>query len=302
MTAPRPPRAVAVAVLLGLVSFGGSPLLIRYAGDTPALAIAAWRTILVAGLMLPVVVATRRDEIRRLPAREWGLAVTAGVFLGVHFVSWIQSVQLTSVASSSVLVALSPVFIAILGAVFLREVPQRRTWIAIGVAVFGAVLIGWGESGPRETALPNPALGNGLAVLAALLVSVYLLIGRSVRQRTSVLTYFAILNAVAALTTLSICLVLGVELGLTPAVFGICLAMALGPGLLGHGSFNLALAYYPAAFLGLLTLSEPVIASIGALVLFREVPSPLTVAGGVLVLVAIGTVVGARSTDAASDA
>ena len=297
MTAPRPPRAVAVAILVGLVSFGGSPLLIRYAGDTPALAIAAWRTILVAGLLLPIAFVKRRDEIRDLPAREWALAVAAGVFLGVHFVSWIQSVQLTSVASSSVLVASSPVFIAILGAVFLREVPRHRTWIAIGVAVVGAALIGWGESGPRETALPNPALGNGLALLAALLVSVYLLIGRSVRQRTSVLTYFAILNAVAALTTLSVCLALGVELALSPAVFGLCVLMALGPGLLGHGSFNLALAYYPAAFLGLLTLSEPVIASVGALILFREVPSPLAIAGGVIVLVAIATVVGAESTD-----
>ena len=297
MTAPRPPRAVAVAILLGLVSFGASPLLIRYAGDTPALAIAAWRTLLVAGLMLPAVALTRRDEIRQLPAREWALAVTAGVFLGVHFVSWIQSVQLTSVASSSVLVTLSPVFIAVFGAVFLREVPRRRTWIAIAVAVFGAVLIGWGESGSRATALPNPALGNGLALLAALLVSVYLLIGRSVRQRTSVLTYFAILNAVAALTTVSVCLALGVELGLSPRVFGLCLLMALGPGLLGHGSFNLALAYYPAAFLGLLSLSEPVIASVGALVLFGEVPSPLTVVGGGIVLVAIATVVGARAED-----
>ena len=74
-------------------------------------------------------------------------------------------------------------------------------------------------------------------------------------------------------------------------MIGLFLVMGLGPGLLGHGSFNLALAYFSAAFLGLMSLTEPIIATLGALVLFREVPSPLTLVGAVVVLVAIATVV-----------
>ncbi|MEO0560115.1 MAG: DMT family transporter [Bacteroidota bacterium] len=285
------PRHVVALLTLGLIVIGISPLLIRFAGDTPALAIAAWRTMFVAVIMLPIAWTTKREEIQQLTRREWGLVGAAGVFLSGHFMMWIGSVQLTTVASASVLVAMAPVFIAILGALFLRERPTRRTTLAILAAVFGAVLIGIGEASPRETALPNPMLGNALALTAALLVSVYLLIGRSVRQRTSFVTYFALLSTVAALTTLATCLALGVELIHPLPMLGLFLLMGLGPGLLGHGSFNLALAYFSAAFLGLLSLAEPVIATFGALVLFKEVPSALTLVGAVIVLAAIATVV-----------
>ena len=285
------PRAVVVALALGLFVIGCSPLLIRFAGDTPAMAIAAWRTIFVAAIMLPIAWTTKRDEIRQLSRREWGLVAAAGVFLSAHFMLWIGSVQLTSVASASVLVAMAPVFIAILGAVFLKERPSRNTTVAILAAVAGAVLIGVGEASPRAEALPNPMLGNALALTAAFLVSVYLLIGRSVRQRTSFVTYFALLSTVAALTTVATCLAMGVDLVQPWPMLGLFLVMGLGPGLLGHGSFNLALAYFSAAFLGLLALSEPVVATLGAFVLFKEVPSALTLTGAVIVLVAIATVV-----------
>ncbi|GAB5534231.1 MAG: DMT family transporter [Rubricoccaceae bacterium] len=285
------PRHVVVLLTLGLIVIGVSPLLIRFAGETPALAIAAWRTMFVAAMMLPVAWTTKREEIQQLTRREWGLVGAAGVFLSGHFMMWIGSVQLTSVASASVLVAMAPVFIAILGALFLNERPTRKTTLAILAAVLGAVLIGAGEASPRETPLPNPMLGNGLALTAALLVSVYLLIGRSVRQRLSFVTYFALLSTAAALTTLTACLVLGVELVHPWPMLGLFLLMALGPGLLGHGSFNLALAYVSAAFLGLLSLAEPVIATLGAFLLFKEVPSALTFLGAVIVLVAIATVV-----------
>lgn len=291
MTPARAPRAVQLALALGLASLGASPLLIRFAGDAPALAIAAWRTVFVASLMVPVALARGRDEIRALPVRDWVLVCVAGVLLGLHFAVWIQSVQLTSVASAATLVAMSPVFIAVLESAVLREAPSRRMIAAIGVAVVGAVLIGWGEAGPRDRALPDPALGNALALAAAFLMAVYLLIGRSARQRTSFGTYFAILNAVAAATTVTVCLTLGVDLGLAPGVLALCALMGLGPGLFGHGSFNLALAYYPAAFLGLLSLSEPVVASVGAWALFGETPSVLTLVGAVVVLGAIGAVV-----------
>ena len=285
------PRHVVVLLTLGLMAIGVSPLLIRFAGDAPAMAIAAWRTMFVAAIMLPVAWTTQRDEIRHLSKREWAAVGTAGVFLSAHFMLWIGSVQLTSVASASVLVAMAPVFIAILGAVFLKERPSRRTTLAILAAVLGAVLIGVGEASLRAVALPNPMLGNGMALTAALMVSVYFLIGRSVRQKTSFVTYFALLSAVTALTTVAVCLGMGVELMQPWPLLGLFLLMGLGPGLLGHGSFNLALGFYSAAFLGLLSLAEPVIATVGALVLFQEVPSALTFFGAVIVLAAIATVV-----------
>ncbi len=286
----KAPAHVWVLVVLGLVAVGSSPILIRLAGDVPALALAAWRTMTVTAVFVPVALSRSRAEVAAFTAREWALVLSAGVLLGLHFMAWIVSVQLTSVASASVLVTTSPVFIAVLGAVFLSERPSRRTSAAIGVAVVGAVLIGLSE-GDGAGVYPNPALGNGLALGAAILVSVYLLIGRSVRQRTSFVAYFALLNGAAAVTCLVGCAVAGVPLGLPLPVAGLAIAMGVGPGLMGHGSFAYALKYLPAALIGLLSLAEPVIASTVALVAFGEVPAALGVIGMAVVLASIAAVV-----------
>ena len=288
----RAPASVWVFLTLGLIALGASPILIRLAGDAPAFAMAAWRTTFVSLLLAPAVVIRARSEIRAFTRRDVALVVAAGVLLGLHFMAWIASVQLTSVASASVLVTTSPLMIAVLGAVFLNERPTRRTQAAIAIAVVGATLIGLGER--DGGAYPDPALGNALSLGAAFVVSIYLLIGRAVRQRTSFIAYFAPLNVVAALTCLLGCGVMGAPLGLPLPVLGLVFLMGVGPGLLGHGSFTVALRYLPAALLGLLSLAEPVIASGIAFVWFGETPPPLALLGAVVILGAIGVTVTAE--------
>lgn len=287
------PRSVWALLAVGLIALGASPILIRLAGDAPALTLALWRTSFVTLVLAPAALTRGRREMAAFTPRDWGLALGAGVLLGLHFMAWILSVQQTSVASAAVLVTTSPLFIVVLGAVFLHERPSRRTVSAIVVAVAGAALIGMGESG-ESTVYPNPMLGNALALGAAVLVSVYLLIGRAVRQQTSFVAYFAPLNAAAAVTCLVACLATGAPVTLPLAAALLAVTMGLGPGLLGHGSFALALKYLPAALLGLLSLAEPIIASAVALVAFNEVPSPVAVVGMVAVLAAIAAVVSAR--------
>jgi drug/metabolite transporter (DMT)-like permease len=289
----RAPAHVWALVALGLLAIGSSPILIRLAGDAPALTLAAWRTVTVTAVFAPLAFAQSRDEIAAFSARDWALALGAGVLLGLHFMAWIVSVQLTSIASASVLVTMSPIFIAVLGAVFLSERPSRRTTAGIAVAVVGAVMIGLSE-GNQGSVYPNPALGNALALTAAVLVSIYLLIGRAVRQKTTFVAYFALLNTAAAGTCLVGCLVAGVPLGLPLPVALLAVAMGLGPGLLGHGSFAYGLKYLPAALIGLLSLAEPVFASTVALFAFREVPSAMGVVGMAVVLAAIAAVVTSR--------
>ncbi len=243
--------------------------------------------------LAPVALGPRRAELAALGRRDWALALGAGVVLGLHFMAWILSVQLTSIASAAVLVTTSPLFIAVLGAVFLHERPSRRTAAAIGVAVVGAALLGLSE-GTGAATYPAPALGNAVALGAAVLVSVYLLLGRAVRQRASFVAYFWPVNLAAAATCVVGCWVAGAPLALPLPIAGLALAMGLGPGLLGHGSFANALGYLPAALLGLLALSEPVLASAVAAVWFGEVPSALGMVGVAIVLAAIAAVVSVR--------
>lgn len=282
-----------VWVLLGggLLSLGASAILIRYASSVPGLAIASWRTLIVTAVTAPILWRQRAD-LSDLSRIDWLWVVGAGVVLGAHFIAWIESLYFTSVASASVLVTSSPLFIAVLGWIFLRERLHPRTIVAIGVAVVGAVLIGLSDV--RGSAFENAMLGNALALLAAFLVSVYLLIGRAVRQRVSFWAYFVPLNGVAAITTTSTALATGVDLTVPWPVFGLCAVMALGPGLLGHGSFNYAVKFISAAILGLLTLTEPVVAAFLAWGLFGEVPTGLGAVGMSLVLSSVGIVMWRR--------
>jgi drug/metabolite transporter (DMT)-like permease len=190
------------------------------------------------------------------------------------------------VASASVLVTTNPIFIALLGYFFLRERLSRITVVAIGIGVLGAVFIGWGDT--QGGSGSNPLLGNTLALTASFVFAIYLLIGRVVRQTYSWLAYVFPLYVVVALTALVMALVLQAPLwGFSRSFYGLCAVMALGPSIAGHGSFNYAVRYFPAALLGLLGLLEPVLASLAAYVFFDEVPSGIAIGGMVLVFIGV---------------
>lgn len=288
-----PPRVYFV-LTLGVLSFALAPILVRWAGDVPGVAIAVWRTVTAAAVLLPPAAVRIGPEVRQFTRWDLGLILGAGVFLGLHFIAWIESLYHTTVASASVLVTTSPILLAVLGYLLLGERLSQKTVAAIGIAVCGAGLIGWADAG--AVVLGQGALwGNTLALSGAVLVSLYLLIGRVVRQKVSWLAYVTPLYAMAALTALGMAVIQDVPLlGYSWEFYGLCAALALGPQVLGHGSFNYALQYVPAAIVGTLALLEPVGASILAYILFGEVPPLASVVGMLLVLVSVAAVVWVR--------
>ncbi len=288
MTSPEARPFVVYPVLaLGLVSFSASAILVRYAADAPGMAIAVWRTVFAVLLLAPLALPRIGREVRAFTRRDVAMIVGAGVLLGIHFITWIESLYHTSVASASVLVTMSPIFLALLGYFVLGERLPLVVVAGIVLAVAGAALIALGDAA-GAAARPGSLLGNSLALFAAVVVSCYLVIGRVVRQKTSWLAYVFPLYFVVALTTLTGAWVAGTPLGGHGAGFyGLCALMAIGPQIIGHGSFNYAVRYFPAAILGLLSLSEPVGASLAAYVLFGEAPAPLALVGMAVVLSAI---------------
>jgi drug/metabolite transporter (DMT)-like permease len=291
----RLPLRVYGFLTLGVLSFTLAPILVRWAREAPGLAVAVWRTVIAAGMLLPVLALRSREELRQFTGRDVGLILASGIALGLHFIAWIESLYYTSVASSSVLVTTSPIFLAAMGYVLLGERLSRATILAIGAAVGGAALIGWTDSGAVVRGGEEAWWGNSLALFAAVLVSVYLLIGRVVRQKVSWLAYVGPLYAVAALTAVAAAWMQDVPLfGYAPRVYALCAGLAIGPQLLGHGSFNYALQRVPAAIVGMLALLEPVGASILAYFLFDEVPPVAAVLGMGVVLAAVAVVVWVR--------
>lgn len=288
ITGPERPLRVYLILGVGLISISVSAILIRYAGDAPALAVAAWRTLFAALILAPFVIRRAGKEIRELSGREIGIILASGVFLGLHFITWISSVYHTSVASASVLVSMSPIFIGIIGFLVLKERLRRIEASAIVVAMGGTVLIGLSSSGTIDVPSPDPLFGNSLALSAAFFVSVYFLIGQVVRRERSWLAYVGPVYGTAAVTTWLAALVLGIPLfGYSMEIYLLCLGMAIFPQILGHGSFNYAIKWFPASTLGIASLAEPVGASILAYFLFSEVPTIMAIAGMICVLIAV---------------
>ncbi len=282
---PVPPGAVLLVAVLAM-SWGGP--LVRYA-TAPALVVAAWRVAFsVLFIAVVVLLRDRGRRIRALSGRDWALAIASGAFLAGHFWSWIASLSLTTVASSVVLVNTQPVFVALLSIAFLGERPSRRQWVGIGVAVLGAAVIGWGDfAGGRD-----PVLGDLLAVAGAVLVSLYYVIGRSLRQRLDLWSYIAVVYGVAAAVLIGAAAA-HPDVAVTGYPTGdwlVFLALAAGPMMLGHTGVNYALRFIPAYVANLALLGEPIGATLLAWWLpgIREVPSAQLLAGGALVLLGIG--------------
>ncbi len=296
---PTPSEATPVrawlALGIGLTAISTSVLFIRWATEAPGETVAVWRTVFGALLLIPVAATKAREEIQEMSGREWGLIVGSGLFLGLHFVTWINALYYTSVASASALVALSPLFLAMLGFLLFRERLNGRELFSLLVANAGVGALSWIDRSPTVEAAVQPMLGNGLALSAAGFLSVYLLIGRYVRQRRSWLAYVAPVYVVTALTTVVVAIVQGSSLlGWGWEIYALCLGMALVPHVLGHGSLNWSLKYLSATTAGLASLGVPVVASLWGTIAFNEVPSAPALGAMILILTALGLFVSAR--------
>lgn len=293
------------APVLALALFGvsWSAVLVRLAA-APAESVAFWRLLLSVLVVLPLY-AHRRSwrDYRGLSGRTWGWVGGAAVALALHFVLWFVSLEHTSVASSTVLVSVHPLFVGVLSARWLREPPGPGEWTGMIAAVCGAVLIGWGDL----TAGPAPLFGDVLALLAAVCGAAYFVAGRRLRARLGVWSYVGPVYALAGALTAAFMLLRGAPFGGWGGTTWAALAgLAAGPMLLGHTGFNWALKHVRAYVVSLVMLLEPVGATLIAVWVLgsKEVPGAHTFVGGALALagVALSLRAGAGTPDAGAEA
>jgi drug/metabolite transporter (DMT)-like permease len=263
--------------------------LVKFA-TAPAAVVSAWRLVFsVAFIALVLAIRRTSPAAFRLSRKEWLLATAAGVFLALHFWTWIASLKFTTVASSVVLVSMQPIFVATMSAALLQERASRRQWMGIFVACAGAGVIGISDAG--GDAARSVLLGDALALAGALFVSGYYVIGRGLRQRLDLWVYIAIVYGIAAIVLV---LIAGLDLntdltGYPARDWWIFAALAAGPMMLGHTGVNYALRYVPAYVANIAIMGEPVGATIIAwsLPALREVPGPGMLFGGLLILAGI---------------
>jgi drug/metabolite transporter (DMT)-like permease len=284
------PSRVRVASVLGiaLLAISVAAVFIRLA-EAPGVVVAAWRMIIASAVLLPITVrALRRTPLRR--GNAWP-TLWAGVLLGLHFAAWISSLSFTTVAASVSLVATTPLWVALMSWGFLRRAPTLTVLLGVLIAVAGGAVIAFGDllgTAPSGTA-PAPLLGDALALIGAIAIAGYLLLGRTAQQRgLGIDAYAGVAYAVAAAVLLPLPAIAGLSYVDYPAAtFGWVLALALVPQLIGHTGINYAMRHLDPTRVATATLLEPVGAALLALALFAEVPSLATALGASILLVGV---------------
>lgn len=269
-----------LVLALGVVSVSFAAIFIRLA-DAPVLVIAAYRLMLASLLINPIAYARSRYELLHLIKAGLALPLLSGVLLALHFVLWIASLSYTTVASSVVLVTANPVFVALASHFLFREKLSRQVIVGIAVCLAGAALVGYGD----WTLGLKPLFGDLLALLGAIAIAGYYLIGRRLRQTTDVLSYASIVYSSAALVLLLSTLALHYPLlGYSTTTYVMLVLLALIPQTVGHLSLNWSLRFVSATLVAIAVLGEPVGATILAFAILREVPTLTQVLGGILIL------------------
>ena len=286
----RPPAWLPFVVLgVGLVaiSFGAVLARLAQAEGVSSLVVASWRLGLAALIVTPLALTRSRADLVALDRRQVLMALAAGLFLALHFGTWISSLEYTSVASSTALVTTNPLWIGIASFVLFRERPSRLMIGGIALSLAGSLAIFWSDS---QHAAPgaSPLLGNALALIGSWCFSAYLLIGRRLRAGLGLAAYIWLAYGAAALFLVAASTLAGApQLSHSGAAWLVLLAMALGPQLLGHTSYNWSLRYVSATFVAVVTLGEPVGSALLAFLIFGEGFAPLQFVGFSLLLAGI---------------
>jgi drug/metabolite transporter (DMT)-like permease len=277
----RPDSKARWALAGGLASLSFAAILVRYCA-APALAIGFYRKAFASLLLLPVLLARLRKEPwdGALQKRLLPYTMGAGLILGLHFACWIGSIQLTTVASSLLVMSAQPVWAGLLGYLFLKEPVPRRGVFAIALSLLGVGFIAWGDLGRGWESL----MGDGLALLSGIAAAAYLTVGRHLRTALPLIHYLLTVYAASAL-----CLGLAAVAarqpltgfdGRTWLMFGL---LAFFPSFLGHSLVNYAIRHMEAYRVNLSILVEPVVSTALAALLFAEIPGSRFYLGAVLV-------------------
>ncbi|MEM2944167.1 MAG: DMT family transporter [Methanomassiliicoccales archaeon] len=263
--------------MIAIVGISFSSIFIRWS-DAPAIVIAAYRMGFSSLILLPFVVFFERKELQRIDVRSLVVLSLVGLTLSLHFLFFISAVQQTTVASAVILVTSHPLIVCLLSALLFRE-KTLHSLPGVLLGFIGVIFIYAEDYGNSNS------VGNALAFLGAVAAAAYIILGRIIRQKMSLLSYVFLVYFFSSLFLFLLCLVFQQPLWPYPiAEYYIFVALAIVSTIFGHTLFNYSIKYLPATYISVSFLGEPIGASILAALLLDESPTLSVVIGGAMIL------------------
>jgi drug/metabolite transporter (DMT)-like permease len=273
---------IPIFLLIGIIAISFSSIFVKWS-DASASIIAMYRLLITNVLMLPFLW-NYRKEFTRIKLKDWARTAMSGIALGLHFLFWMDSLRYTTVASSTAILTLEPIFVLV-GAFLLHGVrTSRNSLIAMCIAIVGAIFIGWGDFQFSGQALK----GDVLSFIGTIAVALHMLLGKSLRERISAYVYSFLVFLFAGLT-LAVTNVYTDEsfTGYSLKEWGIFSLLAIVSTIFGHYVFNWLLKYMKASSVSMTVLGEPLGASILAYFLLGETITTMQLLAGCLLLIGV---------------
>jgi drug/metabolite transporter (DMT)-like permease len=264
-------------LLVAVLAISFSAILISWS-TAPASIIGMYRLWITVIVFLPFFL-RQRHALRLISRRDLLGLCLSGIFLGFHFLFWIESLKDTTVASSMIIAALEPVFVVIGAAFLFKERLSRLGLVSVVLAIVGTVFVGLGDRHQGMSGFH----GDILSLLGTVFVSGYLLAGQGVRKKVPSLLYNTIVFFIGGLVLAINSLIHGYSFtSYSWTNWWLFLLLALLPTVLGHGLFNALLTHLPASVLSMSGLGEPIVAIVFAYFLLGQPIGMAQVLGGVL--------------------
>jgi len=272
MEPERRTRILAVGALAVLaIAWGAIPLFVR--NDVPSIQLVGVRVTFGAVALVGVAAAVGRLTIPKV--RRWRLALS-GVLLALHWITFFESIKLTTVAVALSVLYLGPIGAAILAGPLLGERVDRRLWGALGAAMFGTLLVvqPWQSGGVGAT-------GLAMAALSAALLTAVMLAGKPVAKDLGGLTM-----ATGELIVASVFLAPATYQALSQHSEHLVNFLILGALFTGLAGFVFweVMRHVPVAAVSVVMYLEPASAVIWAAVFLGERPNATAWVGVVLVI------------------
>ncbi|MDQ6597520.1 DMT family transporter [Bacillus salipaludis] len=271
-------RSIVFPLVFSIVAISFSAIFVKWS-HAPATILSMYRMGLACLLLAPFAW-RKRGDFGKIARTEWYFLIFSGLFLALHYALWFGSLKLTTVASSTIILALQPI-IALIGGFFLfKERTTLSRILMMGIAVIGAIMVGWGDFALSQKAIT----GDFLSFLSVIAVVMYLLIGQRVVKKVSHWIYSFSVFGIAAIFLAFYNLVSGIPLGGYGArEWGIFVLLAVIPNL-ANVIFNWLLNYVNATTISMSILGEPVGATALSMLFLGETLAGWQIFGGALVL------------------
>jgi len=286
-----------------------SAIFIRVCDDNPII-IANFRLLFASIILFPfwlsIVIKKKEKYFNPLKCRErsrpfptnisekkWYVlgVIIPGILMGLHFMTWIYAVKLTTVANATLIINIQIIIVPILGFFFLKEHITKWELLGVSLAFAGMLIVGLGDFQLE----PQRFKGDLVTFLSTIFFALYILFGRRFRKKVSpngdtthLIEYIFPVYTIAFLFITLFCLIAGIGLKIRSwdSLFWIIM-LALVPTIMGHSLLNWSLRYIKPQIVSLFILGEFPISTILAYFLFYELPKHLFYIGAPLVVIGI---------------